>query len=345
MTRPHPVPLSISCCQASAKRVDKGSLPPIVGPRGHSERTLIHAPLIRRENASSSVQHPLAEEGGVRPPPWEARVDVRLRHHAAGPDSSRSREDLRRVRRHRPVPPLQGLPRLLSAKRDGHRGPHHREDEVDREAVGRDRRAVFRGIPGRDGAAALHVRRPVRLRNGLYGRDRGADSGTHQEGTRLHRGGPERLFRHDDLLRMGQAQRSESRGAPPGCPHRNRGAQATSGGLRPLEGPEAGGARLGQSLGTGPARVAHRGHGDHDPTLRGAVRLTWRRDRTRLPPSRGGDRAGGILHGRHTVRPVLDARRHGHGERRRDAQVARELLAGPSGPRALRARGPPVLPD
>src|SRR5207302_7919870 len=59
--------------------------------------------------------------------------------------------------------------------------------------------------------------------------------GPHREGTRLRRRGQECVLRHDDLLGVGQAQWAKGRGTPAGCPGRDRGAKATSRGLRPLE--------------------------------------------------------------------------------------------------------------
>src|SRR5207249_3532321 len=141
------------------------------------------------------------------------------------------REDVRRIRRRGTLPAPQGIPRLLFAERHGHRGPDHRENEVDGSCVERHRRAVFRGIPRCDGPTPLHGGRRVRLRDGLYRRDRGTNPRPHRERTRLRRRGQERVLRHDDLLGVGQAQRAKGRGTPTGCPGRDRGAKAASRGF------------------------------------------------------------------------------------------------------------------
>jgi len=73
--------------------------------------------------------------------------------------------------------------------------------------------------------------------------------------------------------------------------------------------------------------MAHRGHCNHDPPFRPAIRRPRWRHGAAVPAPRSGDCPSGVVHRRNTVRQVLDARRHGHGARRGDAQVHRKLLA------------------
>src|SRR6266705_3326087 len=70
--------------------------------------------------------------------------------------------------------------------------------------------------------------------------------------------------------------------------------------------PGAGIARVGQPVGQGPARMAHRGHGDHNPTLRTAIRSPRRGDGINVSAPRGGDRPGRSVHRDHALRQVLD---------------------------------------
>src|SRR5437867_1438117 len=50
--------------------------------------------------------------------------------------------------------------------------------------------------------------------------------------------------------------------------------------------------RVGQPVGQRPAGMAHRGHCNHDPTLRTAIRPAWRGDGTNVPAPRVGNRPG-----------------------------------------------------
>src|SRR3990172_99094 len=104
---------------------ERCAAPPRIAPFENLNTALF----LRRAHGPSGLQHPHPPEGGVRAPPRPPREHVRLRPHAVRPLAPGSREDVRGVRRHRAIPPTQGLLRVLRAEHHGHRRPHHRRDE------------------------------------------------------------------------------------------------------------------------------------------------------------------------------------------------------------------------
>ncbi len=107
------------------------------------------------------------------------------------------------------------------------------------------------------------------------------------------------------------------------CTRRRRRAEAQPGGLRAVEGREAGRARLGLAVGTGSARVAHRVLGDVARDPRRELRPARRWGRPRVPAPR--ERAGAGRSRRPRVLAPLDPQRDGRDRRREDVQVDGQL--------------------
>ena len=104
------------------------------------------------------------------------------------------------------------------------------------------------------------------------------------------RGRRQRLLQGAQLRRVRQAQQAAHRRARGGRARRHRARQGRPARLRRLEGRQAGRAGLGQPVGHGPARLAHRVL-RHGPALPGrGVRRPRRRPRPHLPAPRERDR-------------------------------------------------------
>ena len=97
---------------------------------------------------------------------------------------------------------------------------------------------------------------------------------------------------------------------------------------------------MGQPVGSGPPRMAHRMQRHGHRTARRPARYPLRRGRQHLPPPRSGNRPDRMLH-RAKIRQSLDALRPPHGRRTQDGQVLRQFLhpARSFGKRLERTRG------
>ena len=117
------------------------------------------------------------------------------------------------------------------------------------------------------------------------------NAGADRQGVRLRVGG-RRLLRRRQGARIRQAQPPRPRRAAGRGADRALGAEAASRRLRALEALEAGRAVVGEPLGPGPARLAHRVLGHEHEVPGPALRHPRRRPRPGLPPPR--ERAGPV---------------------------------------------------
>ena len=191
-------------------------------------------------------------------------------------------------------------------------------------------------------------RRPARAGRGA-GRRRAAGHRAHRRGHRHHpapdrtragvRGRRRRVLRGRRLRRLRQAVGAEHRRSQGGRAHRGRRAEAQPAGLRAVEGGEAGRAVVGEPVGAGAARLAHRVFGDVAPLPGRAVRHPRRRRRPDLPAPRKRDRAvrGGVR--RRPLRAPLAALGDGQLRRREDVEVAGQRRHHPQGGRDQRPGG------
>ncbi len=135
-----------------------------------------------------------------------------------------------------------------------------------------------------------------------------------------YRVGGRRLLRRDPRPGVWQAEPSRPGRTPGGGADRALVAQAAPRRLRPLEELEARRAVVGEPVGTGPARLAHRVLGDEHEASGSPLRHPRRRARPGLPPPRERGRPVRVVQ-RRAVRHLLDAQRPAHQGWEEDLQV------------------------
>ena len=268
------------------------------------------------------------------------------------PDPHRQRATVRHLLAAAPLPRARGL--LADPRHQHHR--RQRQDlrgrERGRHPLGRPRGADDRRLRRRHRRPRPRPARPRASGNRDDRTDREPDRGSGRFRPCI-RVGRRRLFPRPQLPRLRPALQPRSRRHGPGRGGGSRRAQGGAARLRPLEGSQARrGHRLAESLGRGPARLAHRVLGDGGGAARARLRDPRGRLRSGLPSPRERARADRGRPGR-AARQDLDAQRDGPGaafRRRRggrrgggggqDGEVGRQRLPARGGGQTSTGRPP-----
>ena len=215
----------------------------------------------RDRDRASSPRFPASPKGAVRADRTGQGRHVRVRADDLRARAHRSRLLRDRVRHDPPQLALPRLRRPLRSQRHRRRRQDHQPRAPRRRGADGDGRALRRRLQPRHGAVRGDAADDRAEGLGAHLRDHRRDHAADRDRQCL-RGRRRRLLRSRHVPAVRAAVGANARRAARGRPRRDRRAQAGPRRLCAVEGRQTGRAGMGFSVGSGPARVAHRVLGD-----------------------------------------------------------------------------------